>query len=192
MLAGPEVVAAVAGAVSSCGLRNLVVDPVLVSSTGTRLMSGEAVDVLLALLFPLSLVVTPNLPEAEVLLGREVSDLAQMREAARALQQRGPAWALVTGGHLEGPPVDVLFDGQTFYELEGERIEGPTLHGTGCVLSAAITAHLARGEAVPDAVALAKEHVTGAIRHGLEVGRGLRCVDPAWNLQIQGGRSVRR
>jgi len=142
---------------------------------------------------------TPNLAEAGALAGGEVRDVAGMRAAARALHARGPQWVLVTGGHLAGPAVDVLFDGDTFTELEAERIGGPAglrglggLHGTGCVLSAAITAHLARGASVPDAVAAAKDHVTGAIRHGLDFGAAGGCVDPAWNLQSPGGPSGRR
>jgi hydroxymethylpyrimidine/phosphomethylpyrimidine kinase len=200
MLAGAETVAAVARAVAGCGLRNLVVDPVMVSSGGTRLLAPEAVAVLLAELFPLALIVTPNLAEAEALTGAEVRDRAGMRAAARALHARGPRWVLVTGGHLVGPAVDVLFDGESFIELEAERIAGPAerpdlqdLHGTGCVLSAAIAAHLARGASVPDAVAAAKAHATGAIAHGLDFGAAGACVDPAWSLRaVRAGEPAAR
>jgi len=184
MLASAATVRAVAAAVTASHLRHLVVDPVLIATSGTRLLAHEAEQALTAALFPRALVVTPNLDEAEALAGGTVRDLAGMREAARRLHGRegGPAWVLVKGGHLEGRPVDVLFDGASFYEFGGERIDSPYLHGTGCILSAAITAHLARGASIPDAVGLAKEHVAGAIRHGRDVGaRG--CADPAWNLQ---------
>jgi len=184
MLASVATIRQVAAAVGACGLDQLVVDPVLVSTSGTRLLAAEAQAALVDELFPLARVVTPNLDEAATLTGREVRDLGQMREAARALQGLGPEWVLVKGGHLETKPVDVLYDGTSFLELEGERIGpvgGPPVHGTGCVLSAAITAHLARGALVPDAVWRAKDHVTGAIRHARHVGSGL-CAEPAWNL----------
>jgi hydroxymethylpyrimidine/phosphomethylpyrimidine kinase len=184
MLASAATIRQVAAAVGACGLDQLVVDPVLVSTSGTRLLAAEAQAALVDELFPLARVVTPNLDEAAALTGREVHDLGQMREAARALHGLGAEWVLVKGGHLETKPVDVLYDGTSFLELEGEHIGpagGPPVHGTGCVLSAAITAHLARGASVPDAVRRAKDHVTGAIRHARHVGSGL-CAEPAWNL----------
>jgi hydroxymethylpyrimidine/phosphomethylpyrimidine kinase len=101
------------------------------------------------------------------------------------LHRLGPAWVLVKGGHLEAKPVDLLYNGTSFLEFDGERVGTPgelPVHGTGCVLSAAITAHLARGASVPDAVRMAKDHVTGAIRHARRVGAGV-CAEPAWNLQ---------
>jgi len=187
MLASAATIREVAAAVTACGLRQLVIDPVLVSTSGTRLLAVEAEAALVAELFPLARVVTPNLDEAAALAGREVRDLRQMREAARTLHGMGAEWVLVKGGHLETKPVDVLYDGTSFLEFEGERIgptgseAGPPVHGTGCVLSAAITAHLARGASVPDAVRRARDHVTGAIRHARHVGSGA-CAEPAWNL----------
>ena len=169
-------------------IRHVCADVVVAAAKtgGTRLLAAEA-QVLVAELFPLARVVTPNLDEAAALAGREVRDLDQMREAARILHGLGAEWVLVKGGHLETKPVDVLYDGTSFLEFEGERIglsgskAGPPVHGTGCVLSAAITAHLTRGASVPDAVGMAKDHVTGAIRHARHVGSGV-CADPAWNL----------
>lgn len=188
MLAGPDTVTAVAGAVAECRIRRLVVDPVLASTSGTTLLPSRGAAALLAELLPLALVVTPNLPEAEALLGRRVRDTPGMREAARALHARGPAWVLVKGGHLPGRAVDVLFDGDRFVELDGERIDTPHTHGTGCLLSAALTAHLALGRGVLEAATLAKEHVAGAIRHARVVGGGPGSADPAWNIRgYEGG-----
>jgi hydroxymethylpyrimidine/phosphomethylpyrimidine kinase len=184
MLASAATVREVAAAVTSCGLGQLVVDPVLASTSGTRLLRLDAEAALVAELFPLALVVTPNLDEAAALAGHEVRDLGQMREAARILHRLGPAWVLVKGGHLEAEPVDLLYDGTSFLELDAERVGAPgesPVHGTGCVFSAAITAHLARGASVPDAVRMAKDHVTGAVRHARRVGAGA-CAEPAWNL----------
>jgi hydroxymethylpyrimidine/phosphomethylpyrimidine kinase len=185
MLASAATIREVASAVTSCGLRQLVVDPVLASTSGTRLLGLDAEAALAAELFPLALVVTPNLDEAAALAGHEVRDLGEMREAARVLHRLGPAWVLVKGGHLEANPVDVLYDGTSFLEFDGDRVGipgEPPVHGTGCVLSAAITAHLAMGASVPDAVRMAKDHVAGAIRHARHIGAGL-CAEPAWNLQ---------
>ena len=183
MLAGPETIEAVAAAVADCGILNLVVDPVLVSTSGTPMLEPGGLAAMAGSLLPLARIVTPNLAEAGALLGAEVCTLAQMWEAAAAVHELGPAWVLVKGGHLTGPATDVLFDGRSITELEGERIDTPHAHGTGCVLSAAITAYLSRGFPVPEAVGLAKAHVTGALRHGRKVGAGGGCVDPAWNLR---------
>lgn len=183
MLAGRVTVDAVAQALGECQVTSLVVDPVLASTTGTPLLARQARDALLRHLIPRALVVTPNLDEAEWLLDMEVRTLEQMQAAAHALHARGPAWVLVKGGHLPGRAVDVLFDGAAATHFEVERIETPHVHGTGCVLSAAITALLARGEAVPEAVAQAKAHVTEAIRHAVALGAGAGWVDAGWNLR---------
>jgi hydroxymethylpyrimidine/phosphomethylpyrimidine kinase len=193
MLVSAPTIRAVAAAVAAHGLDRLVVDPVLVSTSGTRLLARDAEQALTTDLFPMALVVTPNLDEAEALLHCEgaVRDVAQMREAARRLQGMGPGWVLVKGGHLVGEPVDVLFDGSSFLEFGGERVDTPSVHATGCVLSAAIAAHLARGASVPDAVGMAKDHVAGAIRHARRIGAGL-AADPAWNLQFSSEGGVER
>jgi hydroxymethylpyrimidine/phosphomethylpyrimidine kinase len=160
----------------------------MVSSGGTRLLDPEALAALREELLPLAAVLTPNLAEAGTLLGEEVRDLEGMRQAARALHGGpggGPRWVLVKGGHLPGPAVDVLFDGASFTELAGERLAEPGgggLHGTGCVLSAAIAAHLARGASVPAAVRAAQAHAAGAIRHARDAGTG-GWVDAAWNVR---------
>ena len=121
MLANAAIAEAVAAAIAELDLPLVVVDPVMVSTSGTLLLAPEAVGVLLEALFPLAVIVTPNLAEAGALAGGEVRDVAGMRAAARALHARGPQWVLVTGGHLAGPAVDVLFDGDTFTELEAEH-----------------------------------------------------------------------
>jgi hydroxymethylpyrimidine/phosphomethylpyrimidine kinase len=177
MLGSEEVVRAVAGAVRSLGIGPLVVDPVLAASTGRPLLDPPALAALVAELLPLAALVTPNLTEAGALLGGSVGSLADMRAAARDLVALGAGAALVTGGHLEGDPVDVLYDGSEPVELRGPRIAGPT-HGGGCTVSAAVTAHLARGEPLAGAVQLAKAFVTEAIRTGLALGGGEGPVNP--------------
>jgi len=181
MLASAATVRAVAAALAGCGVRSLVVDPVLVASSGARLLALDAEAALVEELLPLAFVVTPNLAEAGALVGSEVRDVAQMREAAAALHRMGPQWVLVTGGHLAGRPVDLLSGQGEVTELDAERVPGPDVHGTGCVLSAAITAHLALGASVPQAVGRAKAFVTGAIRHAKRLGGDEVLANPGWS-----------
>jgi hydroxymethylpyrimidine/phosphomethylpyrimidine kinase len=163
MLHRAAVIDAVVARLGARPLPHLVVDPVLAASGGEALLEPAGIAVLRERLLPLATLVTPNLREAEVLTGRTVSEPAEMREAARALVALGARAALVKGGHLPGDALDVLYDGHEFRELRAPRVEGRRLHGTGCVLSAAITAGLALGDHLADAVAEAKRYVTRAI-----------------------------
>jgi hydroxymethylpyrimidine/phosphomethylpyrimidine kinase len=156
----------------------LVVDPVMVSSTGTHLLEHAGEDLLKRALLPLALLVTPNLIEASVLTGVDVHDTDTMEEAAGRLHRMGSRHVLVKGGHLEGDAVDVYFDGTRVERLSSPRIPTTDLHGTGCVFSAAATALLARGLSVYDAVVRAKEFVTHAIRNSLRLGKGSGPVNP--------------
>jgi hydroxymethylpyrimidine/phosphomethylpyrimidine kinase len=146
----------------------LVVDPVGVSSTGRRLGDPLALRALL----PRALVVTPNVAEVEALTGVVVASPADLLDAAKAVLALGPRWVLVTGGHLPGDPVDLLYDGTTAHELRGPRVDTPHDHGTGCTLASALAGHLALGKGVPEAAALAKEVVTAALRRGHPLGGG--------------------
>jgi hydroxymethylpyrimidine/phosphomethylpyrimidine kinase len=177
MLANAEIVAAVAETVARLRLPHLVVDPVMAAKGGHRLLTPEAERALIERLFPRAAVVTPNLPEAEALLGRTIADVAAMRVAARALIERGARAVVVKGGHLEGDAVDVFDDGRETFELRAERIATSHTHGTGCTFSAAIAARLALGDPLPDAVRGAKAYLTEAIRGGYAVGRGHGPVD---------------
>jgi hydroxymethylpyrimidine/phosphomethylpyrimidine kinase len=153
-------------------LARLVVDPVMMSTSGTTLMHATAVDVLRAELLPLASVVTPNVREAEILTGRKVSDVGGMAEAARELVALGARAALVTGGHLPGDAIDVLYSGKRIVELRAPRIAIERTHGTGCALSAAITAELALGRDIEDAVRTAKSWMTRALESAAPVGHG--------------------
>ena len=160
----------------------VVVDPVGVSKHGDPLLAVEAVDAVRSALLPRATVLTPNLPEVTMLTGLEVISERQQREAARALLDLGPQWVLVKGGHLEGDAVDLLTDGDTELELRSPRLPTRHSHGTGCTLASAIACYLARGEAVPRAVSLAKEYVTGAIGAGFALGAGIGPVRHGWRL----------
>ena len=184
MLANASIVEAVADAVAETGIGTLVVDPVFVSKHGHALLAAEAVDVLRVRLLPLATLVTPNLPEAAGLAGIEVRSRDDMRRAADAILATGVEAVLVKGGHLEGSDEasDLLVDpaGETW--LSTPRIDTPNTHGTGCTLSAAIAAHLARGDDLRDAVAAGKAFVTEAIRHALPLGGGIGPVDQLWSI----------
>ena len=182
MLATASIVAAVAESVARLKLTWLVVDPVMVAKGGHRLLDADAERAYVERLLPLAAVVTPNLPEAEALLGRPVRSLEEMRAAARDLRALGPAAVVVKGGHLDGAAVDVFFDGERMEELCAERIETKNTHGTGCTFSAAIAARLALDVDLAEAVRGAKGYLTEAIRRSYSVGHGHGPVDHLYPL----------
>ncbi len=183
MLASTEIIQVVASAVARHGIRNLVVDPVMVAKGGARLLRDDAVDTLRRLLLPLAAVITPNLPEAEVLLGRPIRTLDERRQAARDLVAMGARAAVVKGGHAEEAlAIDHYFDGTELVELQSPRMATANTHGSGCVFSAAIAAELAKGSDSLAAVHQAKEFITGAIERSLEVGRGHGPVNPMFKI----------
>jgi len=185
MLASPEIIEAVARCVTRWQVP-LVVDPVMVAKGGDRLLAPAAIATLRDELIPLATVVTPNLPEAEVLTGLRIETLTDMRRAAEAIAQLGAQHVVVKGGHSSGNPVDVYFDGEQFVELPAERIVTQHTHGTGCTFSAAITALLARGLPVDRAVTGAKMYITGAITYAPGIGHGHGPVEHFWQWkQIQ-------
>lgn len=181
MLANATIVEAVAAAVESLELPNLVVDPVMVAKSGDHLLDEEAVHALRWTLIRLARVVTPNIPEAEVLAKMPIRSVADMREAATRIAALKPAAVVIKGGHLPGAEVvDVLYERREFHEFRGARVEGPNTHGTGCTFASAIAAHLALGASVREAVPAAKAYVEGAIRHGIPLGRGHRPLHHFW------------
>ena len=182
MLASAGIVAAVAETLARVDAP-LVVDPVAVSAHGDQLLDPDAVSTLTGHLFPLATVVTPNLDEAELLTGIRATDEQGLLAAARALKDMGPEWVLVTGGHLPGDPVDLLYDGRQVRTFTGPRLPGGHDHGTGCTLASAIAALLALGADMPAAVTGAREYLTGAIRAGFPLGAGTGPVDHGWRLR---------
>ena len=174
MLPSVEVVRLVAEKVRQFEVKSLVVDPVMVSTGGDRLVRDEALEVMKTDLFPLATLVTPNLQEAEFLLGRELTGKEALQEAARELFELGSRSVVVKGGHLQDPEhsTDYLYDGKELTSLVGPRLDSRNTHGSGCTLASAITAYLARGSEIQDAVRRAKEFVTEAIRHSLSLGHG--------------------
>jgi hydroxymethylpyrimidine/phosphomethylpyrimidine kinase len=182
MLASAELVVAVARAVADAGIEHLVVDTVFVSKHGDTLLADDAVGALREELLPQATVVTPNLPEAARLVGFDITDRSGMERAARILADLGPKVALVKGGHLGGDdsPDCLVVSGSAPVWLEAGRLPGRHTHGTGCVLSAAICAELARGMEPADACVAAKHFTERAIAAGMELGRGVGPVNPGW------------
>src|SRR5579859_2889983 len=182
MLSSPAIIEAVVGRVRKWQVR-LVVDPVMMAKGGAPLLQPEAVMTLRTQLLPLAEVVTPNIPEAEVITGWHIERSEEMREAARFIHDLGARHIVVKGGHRIVDATDIYFDGQRFVELRAERIETQHTHGTGCTFSAAITALLARGLSVEQAVTGAKEYITGAIRHAPGLGRGHGPTQHFWRYE---------
>lgn len=156
----------------------VILDPVLAAGRGEALLDEEGIEALKDELFPLTCVLTPNVPEAARLTGLAIETPVHLEEAARRLQAMGPQWVLAKGGHLPGLPVDVLTDGKNAYHLENPRIAAPHHHGSGCLLATALAAHLALGLSVPEAVNRARDLVRQALRHGLPLGQGVGPVNP--------------
>jgi hydroxymethylpyrimidine/phosphomethylpyrimidine kinase len=182
MLSTAPIIEAVATVLDERPIDKLVVDPVMVATmsigegakrSGDALLQPDARQALIDRILPRALVVTPNLPEAEVLAGIAVASRGDMEEAARRIHALGPRFVLVKGGHLKGDALDLLWNGRAFTAFSAPRIESSNTHGTGCTLSAAIAAGLGRGQALPDAIRDAKAYVTRAIREGFQAGRGI-------------------
>jgi hydroxymethylpyrimidine/phosphomethylpyrimidine kinase len=173
MLYCTDTVAAVARKIEQYSLKNLVIDPVAVSSTGVMLIEEKGLDAIRSDLFPLSKVITPNIYEAAVFTGKEIESKEDMKEAAAKLRESGPDAVIITGGHLEEKAEDMLFDGEEFTFFENEMLEGE-YHGTGCVFSAALTAGLARGDSLKEAFLKAKQFTFSAMKNALSAGRGMK------------------
>ena len=172
MLSSPEIMHHVAAGLQKYEARHIVLDPVMVSTSGHRLMQKEAEETLQKELFPLAEVITPNIPEAEVLTGLKITDADSMELAASAISNEFHISVLLKGGHRVEDANDLLYtDGKTQW-LKGERIDNPNTHGTGCTLSSAIASNLAKGYDLTDSVIRAKSYLTDALRAGLNLGKG--------------------
>src|SRR5262245_46314716 len=173
MLATAAIVEAVTAAIDELELPLVVVDPVLVSTSGERLLDLDGVRALRAELLPRARVVTPNLPEAEALSGRRIQSAAEARDAAQRIRDLGPRAVIITGGHAAGSEiVDLLLDDVEFHEFRTARVETRGAHGTGCTYASAVAAALALGRALPDAAAEAQRYVAGALAHAPQIGHG--------------------
>lgn len=181
MLSSAAIIEVVAGKIREHALGRLVVDPVMVAKSGDRLLREDAVRALREKLLPLAEVVTPNIPEAEDIIGWELRTDEDIRQAAAEIAALGARNVVMKGGHREGPEaIDLLFDGRDFHEFRAPRIRTTSDHGTGCTFASAIAAYLAKGETMREAVRLAKEYLTEALRLAYPVGHGRGPVDHFW------------
>ena len=186
MLASAAIVEAVGAAIRELDLPMVVVDPVMVAKSGDALIDEDGVRAMRAELLSRALVVTPNIPEAEILSGSRIHSLADARAAARRIHAGAKCAVLVKGGHAAGNQiVDLLFDGDGFTEFPTARIHTQNTHGTGCTFASALAAHLALGHSLQDATAKAQAYVAGAIRHGLAIGKGHGPLDHFWQMRPQ-------
>lgn len=187
MVSRPETIEIIAKTLQKYSLPPLVIDPVMISKSGYDLLQPEAKKALIEILLPMATIITPNLPEAEVIVGYPIDDIEGMKKAALDLHKLGCSYVLVKGGHLVDDATDVLYDGEMFYMLAGERLKTLNTHGTGCTLSSAIAANLAKGLHVKEAVLQAKVYITDAIKHGFSIGHGVGPVHHFYELYKKAG-----
>lgn len=186
MLSNPDTVALVSDKLGYYNVKNLVVDPVMIAKGGSPLLKQEAVDNMKRLLFPLALIITPNIPEAEFITGKKIVTGADMKEICLELHDLGVQNVLLKGGHFCGDEAnDLLFDGTDFHTFTSKRIKTKNTHGTGCTMASAIAAGLAKGFSVYDSVKAAKDYIQGAIEHAdvMGIGTGHGPVNHFWNMK---------
>jgi hydroxymethylpyrimidine/phosphomethylpyrimidine kinase len=167
--------------------QKIVVDPVMVSKSGYHLLHTDAEAILIKELLPMATILTPNIPEAEVITRMTIRSTVDMESAAKAILAMGAQTVLIKGGHLENDSTDILFDGQRFTYFKAKRIPTKNTHGTGCTLSSAIAANLAKGISLIDAVTQAKEYITVVIEHALSIGKGVGPTNHFYTLYKKAG-----
>ncbi len=172
MVSSSELIQTIAGKLKHYGAKNIVVDPVMVATSGAKLISDDAIETLKAELLPLADVITPNIPEAEVLSGMTIKNEDDMVAAAKAIYEKFGCNVLCKGGHQINDANDLLYRDGGFVWFQGKRINNPNTHGTGCTLSSAIASNLAKGESLDDAVKHAKDYISGALAAMLDLGKG--------------------
>lgn len=173
MVSSPDIVKVIVDNLKKYNTEYLVVDPVMISKSGYSLLRPEAKKNLIELLIPMAYITTPNIPEAEEITGMHIETIEDMKVAGQKILEFGPKYVLMKGGHLEGDAIDVLIGKDTFKVYKQERLDRKNTHGTGCTLSSAITAHLALGYNIEEAVELSKAYITEAIRSSFDIGKGV-------------------
>ncbi len=183
MVSSSELIRVIAERLRRYGAKNIVVDPVMVATSGSVLLKNEALQTLIDELLPLSSVITPNIPEGELLSGEKIENAADMERAARRIGEEHGCAVLLKGGHRVNDANDLLYVNKQLRWFSGRRIGNPNTHGTGCTLSSAIAANLAKGYPLPEAVSRAKEYISGALGAMLDLGRGAGPMQHNFNLQ---------
>lgn len=172
MLSDIETMKVVSEKIKQWKLPNIVVDPVMYAKNGCALMEETSITTIICSILPLATLITPNIPEAEKILGEKITNLQEMEYAAKKIFSITGSSVLIKGGHSEGDAIDCLYDGRGVYRFHSKRVKTSNTHGTGCTLSSAIASGLAQGHSVKEAVEAAKVYITGAIQHSLELGKG--------------------
>ncbi len=172
MVSNSDIIKEIVKSLKGYGAKNIVVDPVMVSTSEFRLLSKEAEETLINELLPIATVITPNIPEAEILYNKEIKTKEDMQDAAKFIFNKTKAAVLVKGGHLVNDAMDFLYDGKEGVWFNSKRIDNENTHGTGCTLSSSIAANLAKGDSLKDSIKNAKEYLTGALKANLNLGKG--------------------
>ena len=183
MVSKADIIDTIAGKLAQYEIKDVVVDPVMISTSGSRLLSDDAMDALVRRLLPMARIITPNIPEASALCGFEIKAEADMEKAAAHLEKATGAAVLIKGGHLEDCADDLLIEGGVLTWLRGARVETSNTHGTGCTLSSAIACNLADGYSLAESVLRAKDYVTGALKAGLNLGKGSGPLEHTYNIK---------
>ncbi len=185
MVPGEEMVEVIADRLRFYGASNIVVDPVMAASSGDSLSSRKSVNSLIREILPLATLVTPNIPEAEVLSGIKIYGREDIMQAAQRIYSDCGCSVLIKGGHKEHDSDDMLYHAGEFYSFESKRMENSNTHGTGCTLSSAIASNLAKGMTLPDSVKRAKKYISGAIAAGLDIGHGSGPLDHGYDIKTE-------
>ncbi len=183
MVSSTAIIEMIADKIKQYDGKNIVVDPVMVATSGSKLISDEAIDTLKEKLLPLATVITPNIPEAEVLSGMKISSEAEMEEAANKIYESFGCAVLLKGGHQINDANDLLYSENGSIWFKGKRIDNPNTHGTGCTLSSAIASNLAKGESLEDSVRYAKNYISGALADMLDLGKGSGPLNHAFAIE---------
>ena len=186
MVSSSALIKVISDSIKEYGLKNIVVDPVMVATSGAKLITDEAIETLKKELLPLATIITPNIPEAEVLFASKIQNEADMEKAAKDISSKFGCAVLLKGGHSLNDANDYLFDaksGQDGIWFYGKKINNPNTHGTGCTLSSAIAANLAKGKSLSEAVKNAKDYISGALEAMLDLGKGSGPLAHNWNLK---------
>lgn len=182
MVSSSEIIIEIADSLKKYNPELLVVDPVMISKSGYALLNPEAKDLLISKLIPMAYIVTPNIPEAEVISKMKINSLDDMKIVGEKILELGPKFVLMKGGHLDGDAIDVLIGDDVFEIYKSERLNKKNTHGTGCTLSSAITSYLALGYDIIEAVKLSKVYITEAIKYSFDIGKGVGPVNHFYNF----------
>jgi len=182
MVSNSDIIEVIAHKLKQYNATNIVVDPVMVATSGSKLICEDAMETLIKVLLPLGTVITPNIPEAEVLCGFKINDEEDMKKAAAKIAEHLGGAVLVKGGHLVNDAIDLLFENGQYHWYRSERIHNSNTHGTGCTLSSAIACNLADGKTLDESIQNAKEYLSGALRAMLDLGAGAGPLDHTYRL----------